>query len=338
MKLKNTLYIFVIFATLFLTAAPIWTEMKIFDKKVYTGIDSVMFEIPKGYSLSGIADILKKNGFNISEFELKLTAKLLSKDGLIGHGRFIYDPKLDLKLKDFVGFLAKGGHLTINLTVPEGSRIREIAGILQKELKVDSALFVERTQNKEILTKYGISAGSLEGYLYPETYNFNESDSIDDIIDRMVNTYKTKIIPYKEQIENSGYTEHEVLTLASIIQGEVMVFDEIYKISAVYNNRLKKGMLMQSDPTIQYLFDKPKRLLNKDIAIDSPYNTYLYKGLPPGPVNNPSVKAVKAALEPEDVPYIYMVAKGDGSHNFNTDLQGHLRDKAEFDKIRKKFN
>jgi UPF0755 protein len=338
MKLKNTLYIFVIFATLFLTAAPIWTEMKIFDKKVYTGIDSVMFEIPKGYSLSGIADILKKSGFNISEFELKLTAKLLSKDGLIGHGRFIYDPKLDLKLKDFVGFLAKGGHLTINLTVPEGSRIREIAGILQKELKVDSALFVERTQNKEILTKYGISAGSLEGYLYPETYNFNESDSIDDIIDRMVNTYKTKIIPYKEQIENSGYTEHEVLTLASIIQGEVMVFDEIYKISAVYNNRLKKGMLMQSDPTIQYLFDKPKRLLNKDIAIDSPYNTYLYKGLPPGPVNNPSVKAVKAALEPEDVPYIYMVAKGDGSHNFNTDLQGHLRDKAEFDKIRKKFN
>ncbi|MBN2858040.1 MAG: endolytic transglycosylase MltG, partial [Candidatus Delongbacteria bacterium] len=258
-------------------------------------------------------------------------------DGLIGHGRFIYDPQLNLKLRDFVVFLSKGGHLTVNLTVPEGSRIREIAGILHKELKIDSASFVERTNNEEILTRYGIPAVSLEGYLYPETYNFNESDSIDDIIDRMVNTYRSKTAPFKKLIEKSGYTEHEILTLASIIQGEVMVFDEIYKISAVYNNRLRKGMLMQSDPTVQYLFDKPKRLLNKDIAIDSPYNTYLYKGLPPGPVNNPSVKAVKAALEPEDVPYIYMVAKGDGSHNFNTDLQGHLRDKAEFDKIRKKF-
>lgn len=337
MKLQNILYIFTITATLFLTAVPIWTEIRIFDKKVYTGIDSVMFEIPRGSSLSEISDILINKGFNVSGFELKLTAKLLSKDGLIGYGRFIYDPKLNLKLKDFVGFLAKGGRLTINITVPEGSRIREIAGILKHKLKIDSVSFVERTKKRDILEKYSIPASSLEGYLYPETYNFNENDSIDDIIDRMLNTYIIKITPFREQIEKSGYTEHEILTLASIIQGEVMVFDEIYKISAVYNNRLKKGMLMQSDPTVQYLFNKPKRLLNKDIAIDSPYNTYLYKGLPPGPVNNPSIKAVKAALEPEDVHYIYMVAKGDGTHNFNIDMEGHLRDKAEFDKIRRKL-
>lgn len=338
MNLKKILYFSALTAALLLTAVPIWTEIRILDKKVYTGIDSVRFEIPKGSSLSDIAEILKSSGFDISGFELKLTAKLLSKDALIGYGRFIYDPLLDLKLKDFICFLTKGGHLTINLTIPEGSRIREIAGILQKTLKVDSVSFADRTRDKEILDMYNIPASSLEGYLYPETYNFNESDSIDDIIDRMVSTYRSKINLYKAQIDSSGYSEHEILTLASIIQGEVMVFDEIHKISAVYNNRLKKGMLMQSDPTIQYLFDKPKRLLNKDIAIDSPYNTYLYKGLPPGPVNNPSIKAVEAALNPEDVPYIYMVAKGDGTHNFNTDLQGHLKDKADFDKIRKKFN
>jgi UPF0755 protein len=139
----------------------------------------------------------------------------------------------------------------------------------------------------------------------------------------------------RSDIDSSGFGAHEIITLASIIQGEVMNYSEIRDISAVYNNRLKRGMLLQADPTIQYILDRPRRLLFKDLSTDSPYNTYIYSGLPPGPINNPSLRAIKAALDPSDEKYLYMVAKGDGSHYFNNTLQDHLKDKEKLDTLRR---
>ena len=129
---------------------------------------------------------------------------------------------------------------------------------------------------------------------------------------------------------------HEAVILASIIQGEVMIDDEAPIVSAVYHNRLKRGIPLAADPTIQYLLpDGPRRLLNKDLEIDSPYNTYKNRGLPPGPVNNPGRIAIEAAINPADVDYIYFVAKGDGSHAFNRTHSGHLRDKQKFQQVRR---
>jgi UPF0755 protein len=128
---------------------------------------------------------------------------------------------------------------------------------------------------------------------------------------------------------------NEVLTLASIIEGEAMVDTEMPIISSVYHNRLRRGMPLQADPTIQYIIpDGPRRLLYRDLKIDSPYNTYLYAGLPPGPINNPGVHAIRAALLPAESKYIYFVANGDGTHSFSENYSQHLRAKKRFDAYR----
>ncbi len=318
-------------------AIPLWFKFAVFEKTVLEGTDMISFVIPKNSSMVQISDTLKSSGFDISYRELKLTSKWYGLDGRIRHGAFIYSKNGKTSARELIEFLTKNGTLTSNITVPEGSRITEIAGILRSKMNIDSASFVERTKDPEILNIYGIEGSSLEGYLYPETYNFNANDTIEVIIDRMVRTLRTKMSEVKDLLDSCSYSEREVITLASIIQGEVMYYSEAEDISAVYNNRLKKNMLLQADPTVQYILDKPKRLLFKDISIDDPYNTYLYKGLPPGPINNPSIRSIKAALRPSKEKYLYMVAKGDGTHYFNHTLEEHLKDKEKLDNLRKEL-
>ncbi|HQO09684.1 MAG TPA: endolytic transglycosylase MltG [Clostridiales bacterium] len=310
-----------------------WTDRFVINKVVFSGQDSVSFKIPKKAAFNEIASILRAKNIDVSDLEFKFTAKWLEKDRKIKYGKYTFHPeKKPVRLKDLITQISEGNNITVNVTIPEGSRLVEIAGTLKKYLDVDSAAFMDRVYDQDVLDKYKIPAQSLEGYLYPETYNFNMEENIDLVIERMYNTGRQKLYRLKNKIDNNALGEHGIITLASIIQGEVMNYDEIRLISAVYHNRLKRGMLLQADPTVQYMFDRPKRLLKTDTSIDNPYNTYKYKGLPPGPINNPSVKAVEAALDPADAPYLFMVAKGDGTHNFNVDLNDHINDKNRFDR------
>ena len=318
-------------------AVPLWFKFAVFEKTVLEGTEIISFVIPKNSSLIQIADTLRSSGFDISHQELKLTSKWYGLDSRLRHGEFIYSKKGKTSVRELIEFLTKNGTLTSNITVPEGSRITEIAGILRSKMGIDSASFVEITKDPAILNFYGIEGSSLEGYLYPETYNFNANDTIEVIIDRMVRTLRSKMSEVKDLMDSSSYSEREIITLASIIQGEVMYYSEAEDISAVYNNRLKKNMLLQADPTVQYILGKPKRLLFKDISIDNPYNTYLYKGLPPGPINNPSIRSIKAALKPSKEKYLYMVSKGNGKHYFNHTLKEHLEDKKKLDSLRREL-
>ena len=132
-------------------------------------------------------------------------------------------------------------------------------------------------------------------------------------------------------------TQHQIVTLASIIEGEAIYDSERPIISAVYHNRLKRGMKLQADPTVQYIIkDGPRRLLNKDLKIKSLYNTYLYQGLPPGPINSPGLESLKAALYPEKNDFFYFVAKGDGYHTFSKNERDHERAKRAFQRVRRK--
>ena len=318
-------------------AVPLWFKFAVFEKTVLEGTEIISFVIPKNSSMIQIADTLRSSGFDISHQELKLTSKWYGLDSRLRHGEFIYSKNGKTSARELIEFLTKNGTLTSNITVPEGSRITEIAGILRSKMGIDSASFVEITKDPGILNRYGIEGSSLEGYLYPETYNFNANDTIEVIIDRMVRTLRSKMSEVKDLLDSSSYSEKEIITLASIIQGEVMYYSEAEDISAVYNNRLKKNMLLQADPTVQYILGKPKRLLFKDISIDNPYNTYLYKGLPPGPINNPSIRSIKAALNPSKEKYLYMVSKGNGKHYFNHTLKEHLEDKKKLDSLRREL-
>jgi len=225
------------------------------------------------------------------------------------------------------------------VTILEGWSINEIAEKLHTSIKIDKKSFIKASQNENLLKKWDVNSNSFEGYLFPDTYQFTEDETAIEVVNKMVSEYKKNITKkMRDRMSKMDLTENEVLTLASIIEGEAIYDSERARISGVYHNRLNKGMRLQADPTIQYIInDSPRRLLNKDLKIKSPYNTYLNHGLPPGPINNPGIESIKAALYPEEIDFLYFVAKGDGYHTFSKTEKEHNRAKRAFQKVRRKI-
>ncbi|NQS96952.1 MAG: endolytic transglycosylase MltG [candidate division Zixibacteria bacterium] len=230
------------------------------------------------------------------------------------------------------------GMNTANVTFREGWSAGRIAGALQKKLGVDSTAFMNAVNDTVFTRGLGIEAPSLEGYLFPETYNLYLGADPYDVAKKMVGLFREKFTDsLKYRAFELGFSVNDILTLASIVEGEIIYTSEAPIVAGVYHNRLKRGMRLQADPTIQYIIpDGPRRLLLKDLKTESPYNTYLNKGLPPGPIGNPGMRAILGALYPKDIPYLYFVAKGDGYHYFNTTIEGHLADKRKFNRYRRR--
>lgn len=223
---------------------------------------------------------------------------------------------------------------TVTVTIPEGLNIRQMGRLLQRQIGVDSARFVEEAKNDSLIKLLGFNDESkikdLEGYLFPDTYQFqfNSLNREKEIVSLMAATFRKKVTPeMREEMKAKNLTLNELIAMASIIEGETRYEPEKKTISGVYYNRIKKGMKLQADPTVQYILPGgPKnRLLYSDLKIESPYNTYLYKGLPPGPINNPGLSSIIAALQPEDNRFLYFVAKGDGSHRFAESYDEHKK-------------
>ena len=206
-------------------------------------------------------------------------------------------------------------------------------------MSFDSSEVIKLAHDKDFILKNGLEVNSLEGYFFPDTYLFFKGETPSNVLSYLVKQHKifwNKT--YEIRAEQINLSKHEVVTLASIIEGEAIFNNERPKISAVYHNRLNINMKLQADPTIQYIIDEPpRRLLNKDLKIKSPYNTYLNKGLPPGPINSPGKHSLLAALFPEENDFLFFVAKGDGYHTFSTNKRDHDKAKRKFQKIRRKI-
>lgn len=292
--------------------------------------------IPKGSSLLKIADILKKQKIIDNKRTFVLATKLMLKGKSLKAGHFYLD---NVKgYRSLIKALSNSQNYSLRITIPEGYRSRDIAKLLSSKLNFSYTDFMKKVNSKEYAEQLGIKSPNLEGYLFPDTYNFSESDSVEVVARKMVSHFIEMINDsIRKGIEKSGKNLHEILTLASIVEGECIVDEERPLVASVYVNRLKKGMRLESDPSIQYIIpDGPRRLLNKDLNIHSPYNTYMYRGLPPGPVNNPGIKSIIAALWPAKTDYLYMVANGDGSHTFTSNYRDFLRAKRRFQRIRRK--
>ena len=228
--------------------------------------------------------------------------------------------------------------LVERVTFPEGITVSRFASILQKQMNIDSAYFVQLCHSKEFIEKLDVDAKNLEGYLMPATFNFFVDITAEKIIEMLVREQKKVWQKYEGDARKIGFDYHKTLTLASIIEAETPVIDERKLVSGVYHNRLRIGMLLQADPTVHYALGVPKkRLLYADLRIDSPYNTYRYVGLPPGPINSPSSTSIEAAVNPEKSDYLFFVAVGDGSnrHNFSKNYAEHQRQVANFRKSRR---
>lgn len=299
--------------------------------------DSVKVTIPKGASLKKVSTTLQDYNIIRNERSFLLAVKTLGYEKDMPAGRF----KLVKASTNFdiIDQLVNGIQVNKRVTILEGWTIDLIAEELHDKIGIDQDEFKSACTNELLLWKWGISEKTVEGYLFPNTYLFSEEEDIQDIIGRMINEYKQRItLEFRDRMQELGMDEKEIITLASIIEGEAIYDKERAIISGVYHNRLNIGMRLQADPTIQYIIDdSPRRLLNKDLKIKSPYNTYLNKGLPPGPINNPGIESIKAALYPAKTDYIYFVARGDGYHTFSRTKEEHNIAKRKFQKIRRQL-
>jgi UPF0755 protein len=232
--------------------------------------------------------------------------------------------------------LFSGKNLLVKrVTFPEGITINKFASILNKQMGIDSTSLIQLCNSQTVIEELGINANSLEGYLMPATFDFFVDITPETIIKTLVNEQKRVWKRYENNAKEINMNFHTALTLASIIEAETPIINERKTISGIYHNRLKKNMLLQADPTVQYaLGSRKKKLLFSDLKIDSPYNTYIHSGLPPTPINSPSPSSIEAAIKPEQNNFYYFVAIGDGSnkHNYSKTFQEHKQQIARYKK------
>lgn len=291
--------------------------------------------VSKGMMFHEVADSLHAAGVIRSKLLFEIAGELRGATRKVRIGKYLF--RGPVSNREILEDLVTGrSALLISVRIPEGIRITLQARILRREIGIDSARFVGLAFDPEFVTTLEIPARSLEGFLMPDTYMFYWQEDEEEIIKRMAEQFK---LFYVDSLEVRGrelrLSLTQVVTLASIIEGETMLDNERAIISGVYHNRLKKQMRLEADPTIQYvLADGPRRLRYSDLKIASPYNTYLNYGLPPGSINNPGRASILAALFPMKHDYVFFVANGSGGHTFSRTYAQHQRAVAEFRKIR----
>ena len=301
------------------------------------GRSTTRVKIPYGATFRQATDSLEAHQLVSHRAWFLLMGKIFGGERKVRAGMF--DIPLGLNSYQLLNYLPLAKNIQIKVTIPEGLELEQIAAILKRKMGNDSTQFMNLTRDSAFIRRLGIEDTSLRGYLLPETYFLEWQTPDSEIIRRMAQS-TLKIFrrdSVRRRLRETGMSVKEVLTLASIIEGEAVVDSERVLISSVYHNRLKRGWRLEADPTIQFIVPgPPRRLTFKDLANPSPYNTYKYAGLPPGPINNPGEKSILAALFPAKTRYLYFVATGDGGHHFSSSLREHLRWKQKFDAIRRK--
>ncbi len=284
-----------------------------------------LFTVASGSSLSRIASSLESRGIIANDGYFIALARLKQSAGQVQAGDYLFDrpatPTTVLQR------LVTGDVRQEQLTVPEGFTLEEIAALLESRELGSAERFLELAHDEAFIGALDIEADSLEGYLFPETYSFARGTTEEQLLRAMVGQMQRHLTAelLAEGVAQ-GLDRHELLTLASIIQKEAGLVEEMPRISAVYHNRLRRGMRLQADPTVIYGIENfDGNLTRRHLAEVTPYNTYRLSGLPPGPIANPGADALKAAANPAESDAIFFVARGDGSHVFSKTLAEHNR-------------
>jgi UPF0755 protein len=238
-----------------------------------------------------------------------------------------YEFSRSMSLLEILQKLEAGRVVTHQVTIPEGFTAQDIAKLLASERLVDPDRFGTLVHDPALAARLEVEAGSLEGYLFPDTYRLTRGMGEEEIIRIMVARFH-QAIPrdLRQQAALLGMSSLAVVTLASLIEKEARLNSERVLVSAVFHNRLRRGMPLQSDPTAVYMMPRKEgRITAEDLQRKHPYNTYFVPGLPPGPIANPGLASLEAALHPAPVGFLYFVAKNDGSHFFSKTLDQHQR-------------
>ncbi len=305
----------------------VWTWLLALAVSACGGVDQSQpperMTVPRGATLTAVTDSLSARGIIASPRFFKLYAKLTGRESEIQAG--IYDFRRGTSTRAILDALVNGREATDPLILPEGLMLSEVAEQVQLQLGTDPDSFDAAVRNSALIAELGIQAETLEGYLYPSTYFVRARASARDLVAQMLAEFQ---IQWKSEWDAAlvelGMTKHEVVILASIIEGEVRDRSDSKLVASVYHNRLRRGMRLQADPTVIYSLGQRRRLFERDYSVRSPYNTYLIDGLPPGPINQPSATSIEAALAPADTEYLYFVAGSNGRHVFTRTYREHL--------------
>lgn len=290
----------------------------------------VYFEIKQGENANSIAKKLESQRLIKNSKLFVLMSKYLKYDRRLLSG--YYELNKNMNMIDIMKHINSGKQVMSKFTIAEGKNIYEIANYLEAENFTSKEEFLKLCHDKEILQKYNIPAESVEGYIFPSTYYIVKGNSARVLLTLTIDSLFKQFADFEEKAKRLGYTLHEVLTMASIIEKEMGPLDDPKIISSVYYNRLRINMKLQADPTTIYAMtlqkgdaiDKPN-LRRADLLMSHPYNTYTANSLPPGPICSSGVKAIEAALNPANTDYIFFVADGTGKHAFSKTYEEHLK-------------
>jgi UPF0755 protein len=293
------------------------------------------FVVEPGESAATVAARLEELGL-VTDGELfRMFIRYHEIDASLEAGEYVLRP--NMTMAEIAETLQHARIEEVTVTIPEGWRAEQVAQILAKENIIDGDEFMALVRGGKFdysLLQDRPEESSLEGYLFPETYRIPAQAEAEDLIERMLSTLEERFTPEMRQLAvERGMTIYEVMTLASIVEREAMIAEERPLIAGVFWNRLEQGMYLRADPTVQYAkgYDATTGQWWASVTpedwegVDSPYSTYLYPGLPPGPICSPGLSAIQAVLEPADTEYLFFLAKGDGSHVFAVTYEEHLQ-------------
>lgn len=295
---------------------------KVYLAMQYVTPQTVELKVNKGANVKWISQELQNKKVIQDKYVFEYYLRYLGKENSLKAGEYVFPSKLNLDT--LIDMMVKGKIKRYKITIPEGYNISQTCALFAKKSLMDieacltlakDVLFLDENENIK----------TLEGYLFPNTYYYDKDVLPKEFFQQMIILFYEKVDEAKRKAaKEKGFTLHELVTLASIIEKETGAKEERPLIAGVFLNRLEKGMLLQSDPTVIYgveAFDG--NLRRRDLEKDTPYNTYTRKGLPIGPICSPGLASIKAVLKPITTDYLYFVAKGDGSHYFSKTLKEH---------------
>ena len=286
----------------------------------------VIFAIAPGEVFDPLISRLQSEGLIVSPYKFKLLARLKGDDKKLKAGE--YNLSTAMTPNQILDVLVGGKSFLYRLTIPEGYSAAQIAAeVAAQHLGDDVQTFINLVNDPETASRLGIEAQGLEGYLFPDTYFFPKGTPALAIISKMVARFKEQFKPeWYDRARELNLSVHEIVTLASIIEKETGDPAERPLISSVFHNRLKKRMRLESDPTVIYgIKDFDGNIKRSHLSTPTPYNTYVIRGLPPGPIASPGLSAIEAALYPADTNYLFFVSKKDRTHQFSTTIEEHNR-------------
>ena len=295
----------------------------------------VRVRVPKGSTVRAVADSLTNAGVIGSPRLFRWFASSTGRSRAIKPGAYQFSKHASYSF--VLDALVNGRSLMHTVVIPEGYDVRDIAPLVAKALSVTEDSVRAVVTDTAWRRRLDVPAPTVEGYLFPATYAFADGTSARDAVTEMLERFEAAWKPeWNDRLQALSISRHAAMTMASIVEMEARKPEERPIIAAVYWNRVKKGMLLQADPTVQYaLPTHVGRVLFKDLEIESKYNTYKHAGLPPGPIASPGEASIVAALNPANVPYLYFVAHPDGHHEFRTTFAEHSRAIADIKRQRK---